>query len=225
MDASRPRHDGDLLRHPRRGVVVAATVLGVVAAMTVAVAIDTSAPPGLETLDGWWRDLIEPPEAWADRMSEWLYVIGGGAVMAPLRIGVAIWLTARRRWYDLVAWLGAWALADLLTQTLKPAIGRIRPDLANAASFPSGHAKSAAQVGFGLVLVCTSPWRSRAWAWLLATAWTVAMAVSRTVLVDHFLSDVIAGSLLGGACAIGVAAVVQRTRDRRLAKATPADRD
>jgi len=47
------------------------------------------------------------------------------------------------------------------------------------------------------VLVATSPWRSRAVPWALAVLWIVAMALSRTVLDEHWLSDVVAGALLG----------------------------
>jgi membrane-associated phospholipid phosphatase len=51
------------------------------------------------------------------------------------------------------------------------------------------------------------------------------MAASRTVLVDHYLSDVVAGSLLGAGCAVGTAAWLQLARDRRVARSTPPDRD
>jgi undecaprenyl-diphosphatase len=119
---------------------------------------------------------------------------------------------ARRRRYDLAAWLLAWVVADVITFALKPWIGRIRPDGADAASFPSAHAKTAAQVAFGLVLLCRSPWRQRTVWWLLAGAWTFAMAVSRTIIDEHWLSDVVAGSLLGVGCAVGVAAAVQLRR-------------
>jgi undecaprenyl-diphosphatase len=218
----RARRDGDLLRDPRRGASVATVMLVAAAGLTMLVVADIAAPPGLADLDAWWRDLIEPPEAWAERVSGWLYVVGGGAVMAPLRVGVAAWLAVRRRWVDLAAWLGAWAVADLVTQMLKAGVGRTRPDLTNAASSPSGHAKSAAQVAIGLVLIATSPWRSRARAWGLALGWILAMCLSRTILADHYLSDVVAGSLLGAGCALGVAGLAQLGRDRRLARGTPA---
>jgi undecaprenyl-diphosphatase len=214
----RPRADGDLLTSPARGLAVAAAMLVVVAALTLLVAADVSNPPLLARLDARWRDLLHAPAPWIERPSEWLYLLGGGWIMAPLRVAVAIWLIARRRWVDLAAWLGAWLVADLVTQLLKPGLGRLRPDLSAATSFPSGHAKTAAQVAVGSVLVATSPWRSRAWAWSLAIAWIVAMSVSRTVLSDHYLSDVVAGSLLGAGCAVGVAAAVQLVRDRRLAR-------
>jgi undecaprenyl-diphosphatase len=186
------------------------------------VTLDLERPPLLQGIDASWREIAEPAPAWQERLSEWLYVAGSGFVMVPLRIGVAIWLIVRRRWIDLAAWLAAWAAADLVTQLLKPGLGRMRPDLANAASFPSGHAKTAAQVSIGLVLVATSPWRSRARPWGLAALWIAAMALSRTLLVDHYLSDVVAGSLLGAGCAIGAAAIAQRVRDRRHAAAPSA---
>ena len=217
----RERRDGDFLVDPRRGTIVAAVLLVAVSVMTVLVAVDVSHPPLLGTIDGWGRDLVEPPEAWAARLSEWMKILGGGEIMAPLRIVVAVWLIVRRRWVDLAAWLTAWAVADLLTQILKPGLGRMRPDLADATSFPSGHAKTAAQVSVSLLLTFTSPWRSRAWAWTLAVAWTVAMSLSRMVLIDHYLSDVVAGSLLGAGCAVGAAALLQRARDQRVAPTPP----
>lgn len=214
MDA-RPRRDGDLVRDPRIALTAATAMLVAVTLMAILVASDVARPPLLHGPDAWWRDLIEPAETWETRAGEALYVAGSGFVMVPIRVGVAIWLIVRRRWVDLGAWLAAWAISDLVTQLLKPGLGRMRPDLSNAASFPSGHAKTAAQVSIGLVLVATSPWRSRAAAWSIAIAWTVLMALSRTWLVDHYLSDVVAGSLLGAGCALGAAAAAQRVRDRR----------
>jgi amino acid transporter len=70
-------------------------------------------------------------------------------------------------------------------------------------------------LAIGLVLVATSPWRERRIAYGLAVAWTVLMALSRTVVDRHWLSDVVAGSLLGAACAVGAAAATQLLRDRR----------
>jgi membrane-associated phospholipid phosphatase len=212
----RSRRDGDLLADPRRGAVLAALLLLAVVVAATLVAIDRAVPPALFRLDTWWRGTIEPAAAWTARASEDLYRVGGGSVMVPFRVVVALVLVIRRRWYDLTAWLLSWVAADILTQALKPALGRLRPDGADTTSFPSGHAKTAAQASVGLVLIATSPWRSRAWAWTLAAAWIVPMALSRTVLVEHYLSDVVTGALLGAACTIGAAAIVQLRRDRRL---------
>lgn len=221
----RPRRDGDLLADPRRGAAVAIALLVAVVGVILLVATDVAAPPLLGRIDAWWRDVVGSSPTWAARASRGLYEAGSGYVMVPLRLVVALVLALRKRWIDLAAWLAGWALADLATQLLKPGLGRMRPDLSEASSFPSGHAKTAAQVGVGLVLVATSPWRSRAWAWTLASAWAVVMAASRTVLVHHFLSDVVAGVLLGAGCALGAAAWLQLERDRRVARSTVAGRD
>ena len=47
----------------------------------------------------------------------------------------------------------------------------------------------------------------------LAVTWIVAMALEDD-LDEHWLSDVVAGTLLGAGSAVGVAALVQRRRDR-----------
>jgi undecaprenyl-diphosphatase len=131
--------------------------------------------------------------------------------MVPLRIGVAVWLLARRRRTDAAAWLIAWALADAVTTVLKLVTGRSHPDGSDGAtSFPSAHAKTAAQFALGLVLIATSPRRGRLLWWTIAFSWIAVMATSRTVVDEHWLSDVLAGSLLGAACAIGSAAIFQR---------------
>lgn len=187
--------------------------------LAAVVASDVASPPFLQGLDdAWRRRLLRWPE-WTRSLGELFELLGSGFVMVPLRIGVAAWLALRRRRWDLAAWLLAWLLADLLTFALKPGIARGRPtptDLESPfTSFPSAHAKTAAQVAIGLVLLATSPWRDRRVALGLAVAWIVLMALSRTVVDHHWLSDVVAGALLGAACAVGVAAITQRVRDRR----------
>ncbi len=219
MDRSaRTRRDGDLVRDPRRALIVAAALLAGFLLLAVVVASDVASPPFLQGLDDAWRRRVLAWPDWTRRLGELFELLGSGVVMVPLRIGVALWLVVRRRRWDLAAWLLAWLLADLLTFALKPAIARARPtptDLSNPfTSFPSAHAKTAAQVAIGVVLIATSPWRERRLGYTLALAWIVLMALSRTVVDHHWLSDVVAGSLLGAACAVGVAATTQRVRDR-----------
>ena len=194
-------------------------MLAAVVMLASVVASDVVSPPFLQGLDESWRLHVLAWPPWTRRLGELLQLIGAGAGMVPLRIAVAAWLAfARRRW-DLAAWLLAWLVADLATAALKPGLGRERPtptDPGNPfTSFPSAHAKTAAQVAIGLVLVATSPWGRCRLAFVLAAAWIALMALSRTVVDHHWLSDVAAGSLLGAACAVGNAAIVQRMRDRR----------
>jgi membrane-associated phospholipid phosphatase len=144
------RRDGESFREPTRALVTAAVVFAAFATIVALVAVEPERPPLLQGLDGPSRDLALRAPTWAERASELLRTLGSGIAMVPLRIGVAIWLLARRRRSDVVAWLLAWALADAVTTALKLVIGRSHPDGSDGAtSFPSAHAKTAAQVGCG----------------------------------------------------------------------------
>lgn len=218
------RRDGDLVRDPVRALVVAGILLAAFEIFVALVAVEHARPPLLDGIDRSWRDLALRAPAWAERASEILRTLGSGIVMVPIRVAVAVWLLVRRRRLDVAAWLLGWALADAIAIALKPAIGRSHPDGVEATSFPSAHAKTAAQVAIGLVLVATSPaGRRRAGWWVLAVAWVVAMAASRTLLDEHWLSDVLAGSLLGAGCAVGSAALVQRFLSSRRARSSRPD--
>ncbi len=215
----RLRRDGDLVRDPRRSIAIAAGMLAAVAVLAIVVASDVDAPPLLQGLDDAWRRMALAWPGWIRSVGEAFERLGAGVVMVPLRIVVAIWLVVRRRRWDLAAWLLGWILADVLTAALKPGLARERPTAMDPenpfTSFPSAHAKTAAQVAIGLVLVASSPWRSRRGWFALAAVWIVLMATSRTMVDHHWLSDVVAGSLLGAGAALLAAAGVQMLRDGR----------
>jgi membrane-associated phospholipid phosphatase len=217
--SEREWRDGDLVRRPRTAVTVALAMLGVVALLSAIVALDAARPAFLQGLDDAWRRQVLTWPHVAGQIGDLFEQAGAGIVMVPVRLVVATWLLVRRRRWDLAAWLLGWALADLLTAALKPGLGRERPTAIDAenpfTSFPSAHAKTAAQVAVGLVLVATSPWRPRRAWYGLALVWIVAMALSRTVVDHHWLSDVVAGSLLGAGAALLAAAIVRTVRDRR----------
>jgi membrane-associated phospholipid phosphatase len=106
--------------------------------------------------------------------------------------------------------LGAWTLvtiwgAALLGWGLKELVARTRPDLVDAVatapgrSFPSGHALTST-VGCAVLLLLVMPlvrgrWRPAAVA--VAVAIPLAVGFARVGLGVHFLSDVVAGELLG----------------------------
>jgi membrane-associated phospholipid phosphatase len=98
----------------------------------------------------------------------------------------------------------AFGLSSLASTLVKGLIDRPRPtfdpliDLPASASFPSGHATTA----FAAAVACAVllP-RLRVPALVLATL----VAVSRVYLGVHYLVDVVAGALLGGAIGLAVA--------------------
>jgi len=140
--------------------------------------------------------------------------------MPPRQSGSAQWqrggllLLRRRRWLALAAFAVSESLAPLLSVLLKALIDRPRPPhgLIHAAgpSFPSGHATYARATAVALVLLFTTPGARRRWWWTLASLGVLGMAWSRTYLQVHWLSDVIAGALLGTAISLLVFALAQR---------------
>ena len=206
-------------------------MLAAVAALTIVVASAVAEPPLLQQVDDAWRRRVLAWPSWTRSIGDWFEQAGAAVVMVPLRLAVAGWLLLRRRRWDLAAWLLGWLLADALTAVLKPGLARERPtpiDPSNPfTAFPSAHAKTAAQVAIGLVLVATSPVRSRSGWYAIAVAWIVLMALSRTVVDHHWLSDVAAGSLLGAGCMLVAAAVIQVTGapNGTRTRAGPADDD
>jgi len=219
ITTEQPWRDGDLVRRPRTAVTISLAMLGAVALLSVIVAFDVARPAFLQGIDDAWRRQVLTWPPLARQIGDLFEQAGAGIVMVPVRLVVAAWLVVRRRRWDLAAWLLGWVLADLLTAALKPGLGRERPTATDPenpfTSFPSAHAKTAAQVAVGLVLVATNPWRPRRAWYGLALVWIVAMALSRTMVDHHWLSDVVAGSLLGAGAAVLAAAIVRAVRDRR----------
>ena len=138
--------------------------------------------------------------------------IGSGYVTIPLRAAAALFLLFRRRWRAASAFILTWAASEILLTTLKAWFHRGRPPgslvAVNGYSFPSGHAIAASAIGVALVLAFMGAGpRRRKWEWL-AVGFTFVMAFSRVYLHAHWLSDVVAGVLLGFGIAVASAALV-----------------
>ncbi len=106
-----------------------------------------------------------------------------------------------------VALGGASLLSNLASSLLKIGFARPRPDLAphldhqTSFSYPSGHATSAAAVYLLLAWLAPPRWRGATAA--LAIAIIILNGFSRMMLGVHWLSDIIGGTLLGAAFALG----------------------
>ena len=132
--------------------------------------------------------------------------IGGGTPrwIIVILLSALVWGWCGRR--CAVAMAGASLLANLTSNALKFAFDRARPDIiahldhVNSASYPSGHATSAAVVY--LLLAWLAPPRWRPFAWTLAGAMILLNAASRIMLGVHWASDIAGGTMLGTAFAL-----------------------
>jgi undecaprenyl-diphosphatase len=145
-------------------------------------------------------------------------------VLRVAATALAVWLLAVRRprlasWTLVTIW-GA-GLLDLLT---KITVGRARPvfevEVAAAVgkSFPSGHALGSI-VGCGVLLLVLLPLvrvRAMRWVcWLAAALVVLAVGCARVSLGVHYLSDVLAGWVLGLAWLAATTAAFQAWRRER----------
>ena len=122
----------------------------------------------------------------------------------------------------IMAFLLAVVTSEPLIGLLKSVYDRPRPVggllATHSASFPSGHAVAGAVTAVGIVIVLLPP-GPRRWRWeVQAAAFAGLMALSRTYLGVHWLSDVVAGTLLGITLAVGWPALLQEVRERRQAR-------
>ena len=162
-----------------------------------------------------------------------LSTIGSAVVYIPLFAAVAAWLAWRQRLPRLAAFVVVTMTGSVLLNSLvKLAVDRARPVLddpvAHAAgmSFPSGHAQSA-MVAASVLLLVFLPLLRGAWRWVavgVAVVYVLAIGFARVTLGVHYVSDVLAGYVLGAAwVAAMVAAFNAWRRDRGRPAADPAE--
>lgn len=156
-------------------------------------------------IDATWNELLA---AWASPFvfgfSLVMNFLGGGwfgTIVVPL--GGALALVLMKRPWSAAYFLTAEAVSAGLVQLLKLIFGRVRPQdmsvVADVGSYPSGHVTNAATIATAAVLLFP-----RLWVLIVGVMWVLLMALSRTYLHVHWLSDTIGGMLLG----VGVALVI-----------------
>ncbi len=133
----------------------------------------------------------------------WITDVGGRHGVIPLLAGATIALSILRR-FDLLGGLWIAATGNQITvMVLKSFFARPRSDLGyfveTSGSFPSGHAAGAIAVWSMLFYLA---WRLRLLradiAGLVALSVAILIGLSRVYLVEHYLSDVVNGYLVGG---------------------------
>lgn len=129
--------------------------------------------------------------------------IGDTFGIIALTLPWAVWMLVRKRWDALLHWGGAFAAIALFNTVGKGVFGRPRPEtpdyLMGSFSYPSAHT-STIVVLVGLTaafMAAEMPRQKRFWAYWVALALALPMALSRLVVGVHWFSDLVGGALLG----------------------------
>jgi membrane protein DedA with SNARE-associated domain/membrane-associated phospholipid phosphatase len=136
------------------------------------------------------------------RVASFITAIGGWQVVLPVMVAALIWLMTEGRRALAVGLAVSVAGNTITVAVLKLAFGRPRSPLGvfaeTSGSFPSGHAAASVAAYGMLMYVVWRAGRLRAeTALLLAGLMAFAIGVSRIYLIEHYLSDVLNGWLVG----------------------------
>jgi undecaprenyl-diphosphatase len=135
----------------------------------------------------------------------WISNSGSGLAWQIVTVTLAAWLLWKRRIRLALFVVVTIALSSLLNSVVKAGVHRARPVLSEplvhepGMSFPSGHSQ-AAVVGYSVVMIVVAPLLPPAGRRALAAVCAVMVLLigfSRIALGAHYLTDVVAGFLLG----------------------------
>ena len=205
-----------ILAAPRHDAVITAVLVALTAAL-FAVAASRGALGHIQHVDdAWLRLMISGRTPAFTAAAEGFNVLGLVYVTLPVRLALVGYLAFRRRWWHLAAFASAVLLSEILIGPVKGIYDRPRPPgslvATSGASFPSGHSIAASVTVFAAVIALVPPGRRRV-AWGAAAAvFAILMAASRAYLGAHWLSDAIAGLLLGTTCALLTAVAVDQAQ-------------
>jgi undecaprenyl-diphosphatase len=157
-------------------------------------------------------DLADPiGPAWLEEMMRDFTAMGSTGVLTLMVLAIAGFLAMTRKAHAALFVLVSVAGGVLVSQTMKWAYARPRPDLVPhgaevfSASFPSGHSMMAAVVylTLGALLARTQTDRAvKAYVLVVAMVLTALVGMSRVYLGVHWPTDVLAGWTLGGLWAL-----------------------
>ena len=173
-------------------------------------------PPLMEVDDGARDGLhaVALQHRWFVVAMETLSTVGRWWVYLPVFAVVAGWLLWRRQIRLAVFVAVTVGISPAINDLVKAVVHRTRPVLAdpvaheNGASFPSGHAQ-AAVVGYAVLLLVFLPilhGALRRVAIGVAVVMVLGIGLSRVALGVHYVSDVLAGYVLGAAWVIAMIA-------------------
>ena len=220
-EAAPRQPEQQLLAAPRPDALATAVVIVITAGVFSAVAGHAMLIRIQRLDDAWLQLMISGRSAPLTAAAKLFNLLGLVYVTLPVRLAVVGLLALRRRWWHLAAFAAAVVISEVLIGQLKGIYDRARPPgslvATSGASFPSGHSVAASVTVVAAVIALVPAGRRRMWWSLPAVAFSILMALSRAYLGAHWLSDALAGVLLGASCALLAAFVVGELQGRRTA--------
>ncbi len=213
------RAEPALVAAPGRDAAVTAVVVALTAC-AFAAAGDHGALASIQRLDdAWLRLMISGRVLPLTAIAKVFNVLGHEYVTLPVRIAIAGLLALRRWWWHLAAFAAAMVVSEVLIGLLKGIYSLPRPlgslVATSGPSFPSGHAVAASVTVVAAVIALVPAGRRRGWWGAAAVVFSILMGLSRAYLGAHWLSDAVAGILLGTSCALATALAVGQLQRRR----------
>ena len=181
-----------------------------------------------ERISRWFVNQRTDPLNTATLIGSWLSeTVTKIAVTAIVVLILLRWL---HRWYEALVVAVTLILEAMVFITTTFIVGRSRPPVPHldgspvGSSFPSGHV--AAAVCYAAIAVVVGSNCARRW--VVATLWTLAIVVpvivglSRMYRGMHFMSDVVAGMILGVVSVVVTLLILTPAEEKRRARALPA---
>ncbi|MGA7206381.1 MAG: phosphatase PAP2 family protein [Specibacter sp.] len=200
-----------LLPAPRRFPVrtlhaVSLPSLAILLAGALSVYATHNDPPFQGLDDAWYQTMLASRTPWLTSANRVLDFVGNnGMVIYAVALFLALLFRHRRlAFFTAGANLGAVALTHLIKVLLDRPRPLDRLVTVDTGAFPSGHVSATVTA-----MVSTAVVLGKLWMWISGAILSVAMMYSRTYLGAHWLSDTIAGALLGVGVTLLLWAAVQ----------------
>ncbi|MGR0220702.1 phosphatase PAP2 family protein [Agromyces sp. ZXT2-6] len=213
-DDLRPEAREERTEYVGRFVPFAVGIASLIIAALLGVILMLRADGMFEIDEEWAEDVFELRGGIGDIFAFGMDALGGGIVgvfLVPIAVAVIL-LVVRRPWAALFFVVASAASAGVV-QLLKNLFGRARPEdmlvASDFGSFPSGHVANAATIAVTIGIIVP-----KLWVWIAGAIYTALMAVSRTYLGVHWITDTIGGVLIGAGVALLVWVLFARRLER-----------